>query len=49
MEILENSFDISDNDENNNEESMQDDNINQEEINKMMSESPENDLNEQEF
>ena len=49
LEILENSFDISNNDENNNEESIQDDNINQEEINKMMSESPENDLNEQEF
>ena len=49
LEILENSFDISNNDENNNEESMQDNNINQEEINKMMSESPENDLNEQEF
>ena len=54
LEILENNFNISNNDENNNdennnEESMQDNNINQEEINKMMSESPENDLNEQEF
>ena len=48
LEILENNFNIS-NEENNNEEDIQNINIDQEEINKMMSESPENDLNEQEF
>ena len=48
FEILENNFKIS-NEGNNNEEDIQNINIDQEEINKMMSESPENDLNEQEF
>ena len=48
LEILENNFNIS-NEGNNNEEDIQNINIDQEEINKMMSELPENDLNEQEF